>query len=358
MTQTSASSSSEAIVLPDGLETATMEDIPSIASFPDEDGLTVIYVFGASGIFSKLMYDTTGDLLIQEVGLYSLGDDGVMAFDYKSCIGVSAICDTLEVDAYMPASLVFALRNDTLLAGADTSEFSPITDTTLTNNPVQLGTASQVVGAWQTVSGDTTTNLDFYADGRYMRSDFISGSSADTNYGIGVYDIQKNRLLLVNSGTCVGSCYTLYVYTATTDGTNLYLSTLSSVMDTLYAHGGLDTSLQLSSLTGATWQGDYPNIDSRTHIFQMTFGTDSLLTLQAYDAGTGATAYSDEGKVDILGPWLLLDFNEGATCGGDGSIGVILNDSFYCFSLLIASASLSGDTLYTDNSALPSIWTR
>ena len=82
--------------------------------------------------------------------------------------------------------------------------------------------------------------------------------------------------------------------------------------------------------------------------------------MNAWGVAPPEMAYSDEGVYDVIGPWLVLDFNAGAGCNGNGTLGImnVTGTQPLCYGLILNTADLQSDTLNFSNEFIPTQWTR
>ena len=342
------SSSSEA--LPTGAHYATMADIPNKVAFPSEAGYSIAYVFGPSGVYSKLYLDGNGATALRAVGYYSLDTTGRMSLVRKDCVGGVTVRDSLcpgqDTLAY---SLQFFLSGDSLMAGSSISTAVKVTAATLVGNSVRVSKASDMVGSW--VHGDTAHGYvwEFYSDLRYVRHE----QQGDTfTVESGIFDVQNSQLVTVMRH-CSKACYAITALAPVKkDGVLLLTDPVVGTPDTLSPGPALDTSLQVSALS-FTWLGNAP-----AHRYELALKGQHLMTLNALDASNGDPAYGDEGVWELIGPWLVLDLNAGKACTGNQTIGVMANGQMRCFGAIIGKASLASDTLSFANDFIPKAWTK
>ncbi len=352
-----AGSSSSFVVPDDGSRAATMADIPTVVQFPDEAGYSVKYVFDdslSSGVYSKLFYKGT-TLAVHAAGTYSLASNGQMTLEKGDCMGqvldTKILCPENDL-TYHPQALGFVVKDDTLMAGPSAEALVAVTAATWVSPPVGLHKGSDVVGAWQKIVMGKTVNYEFYPNMRYVT---VTQTSADTIIETGVFDIQADRLLLsVNFSN--GDYYPASFFSAAkVTGNLLVTSPRTGVTETLIPNGDLPASLDVASLLGL-WEAD----KGTSHKFQLNFLAEGLLTMNAWGVAPPEMAYSDEGVYDVIGPWLVLDFNAGAGCNGNGTLGImnVTGTQPLCYGLILNTADLQSDTLNFSNEFIPTQWTR
>jgi len=355
-------SSSSIAAAPTGTRAATLADLPRIAQFPSQAGYSVKYIFGASGIYSKLFLDSLGNVALQAVGSFALDSAGVMTLKNQDCLATQTRRDSLCTNAFLDASMIFYVKKDTvaadtLLETKDNLTLTAIHAGTLTENPVRVSSFADVEGVW--TIGNTTNGytFEFYPDYRYVRSTYAAGVQTIET---GKYDVQKDQLLTLEN-KCTGSYFAVGFFAAVKNADQLRLtSATATTTDTLAFVSAVDTSFKASSLMG-TWTGNLKDANNTvTHTFTLGFQSAGVVNINAYDATSGSTAYTDDGVYSSIGPWLILDFNLGSmTCSGNGTLGAVVNGKTRCYGLIINKAVVTGgDSLVFVNSYIPTQWVK
>ena len=355
-------SSSSIAAKPSNMRAATLSDIPRIAQFPSQAGYTVMYVFGASGVYSKLFLTSDGSTALQAAGTYQLDTSGTMTLTNQDCLGTSARRDSLCQAPYLDAKMMFYVKSDTLpadtlLETADNVTMNAIHVGTLVANPVRIAKAADVVGVWSVGNDTNGYTFEFYPDYRYVRHSFSNDSESIET---GLFDVQKDQLLTLTD-KCVGSCYTVGFFAAVHASNQLLLtsSTGATATDSLSYVGVVDTTSFTASMLLGTWKGSLLDANkAATHTFQLSFLSTGIVDISAFDASSGSLAYSDDGAYSNIGPWLILDFNQGSvTCTGNGTLGALVNGKMSCYGLIINKAVVTGgDSLSFPNAFIPTQW--
>lgn len=344
----------------DGSRAATMADIPTIVQFPDESGYTVKYVFddsNSTGAYSKLFLKGS-TLSVQAVGLYSLNADGVMSLTKEDCLGTTADRDVLcpeNDNSFFPSQLLFRVKEDTLKAGKSATSLVAVNSSSwTTTNPVIVRKSSDVVGNWKWTKAEVTTELELYADLKYVKTTIDSG---EKSIETGAFDIQADRLITVTD-ICIGSCFAANFYSAILKAGQLLLTSPSTAKtDTLLSNGDLPIALKTADLVGE-WKSFKTSGNDTSHIFMLGFESNNSMTLKAWDAGSGEEAYADEGTLQIVGSLVVLNMNTGARCTGNSTIGIMNGNTLSCYSYIVSKAVIDQGEMTFENEYIPSQWTQ
>lgn len=346
-------SSSSSVTIPDGARAATLDDIPRVVQFPDYEKYEVLYVIGESGVFSKLYIDSTGTTKLQILGSYKLSSNGEMSFTRLNCIIMATNLTSVCEDADALASQIFVVEEEELKAGHTEAELAVVEAGSLVEKMVVLNKASDAVGEWSIIKGDSTFTLQLYSDLRFVMKTL--NSSDEEVIAAGNFDIQDG-ILLGAVEYWNGSVPAAIMYKAVKKNGQLSLiNPVTNKADTLSA-GTLPTTLSTTALQ-TTWTSEKVNSSGdATHLFEMEFTASSVVHIRAADASNGDNAYTDEGEYVSFGDLLILDMNKGARCTGNRTIGIINGATFNCFSQIMGAAEIEAGALTFDNEFIPTEW--
>lgn len=350
----SSSSAEEEVVVP-GLTAATMGDLFAISDLGTSKGYAVKLILGAeSGIYSKLYFESDNNSpAAQLIGVFSLSASGKITFDQKECITTDSLRTAICPTGYQEPALWFKLDADsTLLMGTDVENLQPAVSTTVVQPPAStaMRKASDLVGAWHSDS----VSWEFYADYSFVKVSQVDDTLVFTQTG--KYDIQRSRLVMfneVNHGSNIGY-YPVELFSALkTDDSLKFNSIFSSISMILRPAGKLGAMIDATQLV-ATWESEDAN-----NAYELALNANQTFAINIYVKGEINPGFSDTGFWSVAGNRLLLNFDDGEVCKGNGQTGgVLINGKLTCYTSVIGIASLQAGTLTFTNDYWPSAWSQ
>lgn len=349
-----SSSSAEEVEVP-GLTAATMGDLFAISDLGTSKGRAVKLILGPeSGIYTKLYFDPDNNSpAAQLIGVFNLSASGKVTFDQKECLTSDSLRTEICPTGYQEPALWFKLDADsTLLMGTDVENLQPAVSATVVQPPATtaMRKASDLVGAWQSDS----ISWEFYGDYSFVKISQVNDVQVFTQTG--KYDIQRSQLMMINEinhGASIGYYPVELFSVLKTDDSLKFNSIFSSISMVLRSAGKLGTVLDATQLAG-TWESE-----DDENAYELALNSNRTFAINIYIKGEINPGFSDTGSWSVAGNRLVLDFNDGETCKGNGHTGgVIIDGNLTCYTSIIGEAAVQSGVLTFTNDYWPSAWSK
>lgn len=351
--QSSAISSSSAVSSssfdPNGPQPASWNHLPAVVNWGNQGGHAVLYIFGQSGIYSKLFTSESGAIIAHIVGTYTL-EQGTMALDYVECLAPINMADTLcgQSSRYVDQLLHWRVRGDTLWGGSNVQNLPPRFGATLRINELLISNGSAITGSWSNTRGDTTEILEIFSGAKYISR--LSVNDSIVNNAFGRWDVHGNSIVLINEN-CLGSCYLAEFFTASIPSQNTLRLNIQGRNTTKTFVAQPQNPVLLEANLRGIWRAS----PTANMLWKLDLNPDGSMVLEVLSDRAIPQEYYDTGNWQTVGSWLFLNFADGRNCSGQQRVGA--QGGTACWSFFMVPALLQGDTLQLQVEEIPSTWT-